>query len=86
MKHSTTLFVGLDVHKDSIAVANAPDERGAEVIYLGPIGTRQCDIGKMIRQLHSKAPCGGSFPYSQKAGGSGKDGPTRCGASTLVGR
>lgn len=57
MKQSTTLFVGLDVHKDSIAVAYAPEERGAEVIYLGPIGTRQCDIDKMIRQLHSKAPC-----------------------------
>jgi len=41
MNHYTTLFVGLDVHKDSIAVACAPDERGAEVIFLGPIGTRQ---------------------------------------------
>jgi transposase len=56
MLHSTTFFVGLDVHKDSIAVAYAPDERGAEVIFLGPIGTRQCDIDKLIRQLHSKAP------------------------------
>ena len=56
MKQSTTLFVGLDVHKDSITVAYAPDERGAEVIFLGPIGTRQCDIDKLIRQLQSKAP------------------------------
>lgn len=56
MNHSTTFFVGFDVHKDSIAVAYAPDERGAEVIFLGPIGTRQCDIDKLIRQLHSRAP------------------------------
>jgi transposase len=56
MKYLSTLFVGLDVHKDFIAVAYAPDERGAEVVFLGPIGTRQCDIDKLLRQLHSKAP------------------------------
>jgi hypothetical protein len=28
MKHSSTLYVGLDVHKDSIAVAYAADDRG----------------------------------------------------------
>jgi hypothetical protein len=28
---SKTLFVGLDVHKDTIAVAYAPEDRGAEV-------------------------------------------------------
>ncbi len=28
MAHCTTLFVGLDQHKDSIAVAYAPDDRG----------------------------------------------------------
>jgi transposase len=55
MKHSTTLFVGLDQHKDSLSVAYAPEEQGTEVVYMGPIGTRQCDIDKMIRQLHSKA-------------------------------
>ena len=41
MNQSTTFFVGLDVHKDFITVAYAPDERGAEIIFLGPIGTRQ---------------------------------------------
>ena len=41
---SRTLYVGLDVHKDAIAVAYAPDDRGAEVVSLGAIGTRQCDI------------------------------------------
>ncbi|MGA2613984.1 MAG: hypothetical protein ABSG38_11090 [Spirochaetia bacterium] len=48
-------YNGLDVHKESIAVAYAPDAQGSEGIYLGPIGTRQCDIDKMIKQLHSKA-------------------------------
>jgi transposase len=52
---SKTLYVGLDVHKESIAVAYAPEDRGAEVVSLGPIGTRQCDIDKLLRQLQSKA-------------------------------
>jgi Transposase and inactivated derivatives len=54
MKHSSTLYVGLDVHKDSIAVAYAADDRDAEVISLGSIGTRQCDIDKLMRKLLSK--------------------------------
>src|SRR5437899_3331690 len=51
---SKTLYVGLDVHKDSIAVAYAPEDRGAEVASLGSIGTRQCDIDTLIRKLQSK--------------------------------
>jgi len=51
---SKTLYVGLDVHKDSIAVAYAPDDRGAEVVSLGTIGTRQSDIDKLIRKLQAK--------------------------------
>ena len=51
---SKTLYVGLDVHKESIAVAYAPEDRGAEVVSLGAIGTRQCDIDKLIRKLQSK--------------------------------
>ena len=49
MNQYNTLYVGLDAHKESIAVAYAPEEPGTEPIYLGPIGTRQCDIDKMIR-------------------------------------
>ena len=56
---SKTLYVGLDVHKESIAVAYAFEERGAEVVSLGAIGTRQCDIDTLIRKLQSKgAPLG----------------------------
>ena len=51
---SRTLYVGLDVHKDSIAVGYAPEERGTEVVSLDSIGTRQCDIDKLIRKLQSK--------------------------------
>jgi len=54
MAHSSTLFVGWDVHKESIAVAYVSEEREAEVVFLGTIGTRQCDIDKLIRQLQAK--------------------------------
>jgi transposase len=55
MSHSSTLYVGLDVHKDSIAVAYVVKEHAAEVIYLGTIGSRQADIDQLIRQMQSKA-------------------------------
>ena len=65
---SKSLDVGLDVHKESIAVAYAPEEPGAEVVSLGPIGTRQCDIDKLIRTLQSK---GGALIFVYEAGPSG---------------
>jgi transposase len=62
---SKTLFVGLDVHKDSIAVAYAPEDRGAEVVSVGMIGTRQCDIDKLIRRLAAK---GATRVFAYEAG------------------
>ena len=55
MPNSTTLSVGLDVHKDSIAVAYVAQEHGAEVTYLGGIGTRHIDIDQLIRKMQAKA-------------------------------
>jgi transposase len=55
MPQSSTLYVGLDVHKESIAVAYVAQEHGAEVTYLGTIGTRQCDLDQLIRKMQSKA-------------------------------
>ena len=55
MSQSTTLYVGMDVHKEFIAIAYGAQEHGAEVVSLGTIGTRQCDIDKLIRQLQSKS-------------------------------
>ncbi len=50
----STLFIGWDVHKETIAVAYVSEEREAEVVFLGTIGTRQCDIDKLIRKLQAK--------------------------------
>jgi transposase len=55
MSQSTTLYVGMDVHKESIAVAYVAQDHGAEVVFLGSIGTRQCDIDQLIRKMQSKA-------------------------------
>src|SRR6266508_3426072 len=55
MSQSSTLFIGMDVHNDSIAVAYVAQEHGAEVTYLGTIGTRQGDIDQLIRRMQSKA-------------------------------
>src|SRR5262252_6080672 len=55
MHQSSTLYVGLDVHKESLAVAYVAQDHHAEVVSLGNIGTRQCDIDKLLRQLPSKS-------------------------------
>ena len=55
MPQSSTLYVGLDVHKESIAVAYVAKDHDAEVMYLGSIGTRQADIDQVVRKLQAKA-------------------------------
>jgi transposase len=54
MAQASTLFIGLDVHKETIAVAYGAEEREAEVVFLGTSGTRQGDIDKVSRKLQSK--------------------------------
>ena len=54
MAKSTPLFVGLDVHKDSIAVAHAQGQSADPPVFLGAIGTRQADLDKLIRRLQAK--------------------------------
>lgn len=79
MSEYSTLYVGIDSHKDFNAVAYAPDDRTAEVIFVGRIGTLQRDIDKMVRRMQSKAkqvvfayeagPCGYSlYRYLTKKG------------------
>jgi hypothetical protein len=55
MPQSSPLYVGLAVHKDSIAVAYVAQEHGAEVTSLGSVGTRQRDIDQLIRKMPSNA-------------------------------
>src|SRR5712691_6062677 len=55
MSQSRTLFIGMDGHKDAIAVASVAHDHGAEVASLGTIGTRQCDIDPLLRTRPSQA-------------------------------
>ena len=65
MAQASTLFVGLDVHKETIAVAYVAEEREAEVMFLGTSGTRQGEIDKLIRELQAK---GKTLPFVYEAG------------------
>ena len=68
MPQSSTLYVGMDVHQESIAVAYVAKAHDAEVIYLGTIGTRQADIDQLVRTaaiqsqhlvfVYEAGPCG----------------------------
>ncbi len=55
MPQSSTLYIGMDVHKDTIAVAYVATAHDAEVVFLGTIGTRHCDLDQLIRRMPSKA-------------------------------
>ncbi len=68
MPKSTPLFVGLDVHKDSIAVAHAAGGRPDPPVFVGAIGSRQADIDQLIRRLQGKTS---ALTFAYEAGPSG---------------
>jgi len=68
MGKSTPLFIGLDVHKDSIAVAHAQGQSADPPVFLGEIGTRQTDLDKLLRRLRAKTP---ALVFAYEAGPTG---------------
>jgi transposase len=73
MSQSRPLYVGLDVHTEPIAVADVAKDHAAELVFPGTIGTRQCDLGLLIRKLHAKSTHLG-FVYEAGPGGDWLDG------------
>jgi len=59
MEHDSTVYVGLDVHKESITVAYAIGMGEVELLgkigKIGKIGTTKTDIDRLCKRLQSKA-------------------------------
>jgi len=71
ISNPSILYVGLDVHKESIAVAYGTDD-GAEVSFLGDIGTRHGDIDRLICKHQ---PIGSDRPRRHSARSRQRPGP-----------
>jgi transposase len=55
MQQSSMLYSGLEVHKESMAVADVAKDHDADVSDLGTIGTRRIDLDSRVRNPQAKA-------------------------------
>jgi len=56
MNNISTVFIGMDTHKENTVVALCKDQRTDKPQIFGTIRTRTVAIAKMVRQLQSKYP------------------------------
>ena len=62
-----SIFVGLDVHKDSIDIALVEGDRNATVRFYGTIGGDLTDLEKAVRKIKKSHP-GATFHFVYEAG------------------
>jgi transposase len=68
MPKTTPVFVGLDVHKETISVAYAAGGSAEPPQFVGQIGARQCDVDKLVRRLQTRSS---RLVFAYEAGPSG---------------
>jgi transposase len=56
MTNDTTVFIGLDVHKDSIAVACVGSDSADAPVDVGTIGTQRYALDRLIKKLSGRGP------------------------------
>ena len=66
--HKTIKYIGLDVHKNTISIGIADENRDGEVRYYGQISNNMDDLSKVLRKLISK---GFELECVYEAGGCG---------------
>ncbi len=56
MTNDTTVFIGLDVHKDSITVACVRADPADAPVDMGTMGTQQYALDRLIKKLSGRGP------------------------------
>ncbi len=79
MNKITTVFVGLDVHKESIEIATADGTSGGEVRHVGRVGGEMASLDRAVRSLnqptrslifvYEAGPCGYAIYRHLTSGG-----------------
>ena len=69
---NVNMYIGLDVHKDSIDIAQVEGDRDAKVRFQGTIGGSLADVEKAVRKIRKAHPLA-VFHFVYEAGPCGYD-------------
>ena len=69
---NVNMYIGLDVHKDSIDISLVEGERDAKVRFQGTVGGNLADLEKAVRKIRKAHPLS-VFHFVYEAGPCGYD-------------